>query len=245
MTTRRSRSNSREKEKTSPPKQGKRVVWNLGDEIARIIEKGVALGIVSNSRNKNSTSKNVNKANRVSCGSEKDNSLEWNLEEEVAKVLETGEALGFDFNGNEEEIYEIITDLERKDEAHRGKVEKRRKVKSVIIKHKPVVLFIQESKLNLFDNRVISNIGGSFLTKGVGVEALGSTGGVITLWNKDVVTVKGCISNQCCIILMGILNKVNKEVVFATCMLQMGKMKEMSYGVSFVANNIVYRFHGV
>ncbi|KAK1549120.1 hypothetical protein Q3G72_018912 [Acer saccharum] len=43
MTTRRSRTN---KADTSiPPNQEKRVVWNLGDELARVVERGIALRV--------------------------------------------------------------------------------------------------------------------------------------------------------------------------------------------------------
>ncbi|KAI9194238.1 hypothetical protein LWI28_004328 [Acer negundo] len=40
----------------------------------------------------------------------------WNVDEEVAKVLETGAALRFDFNGNEEEIVEVVSSRKREDE---------------------------------------------------------------------------------------------------------------------------------
>ncbi|KAK3218661.1 hypothetical protein Dsin_012631 [Dipteronia sinensis] len=41
----------------------------------------------------------------------------WNLEEEVAKAIEMGASLGLDFNGNEEEIIEIISLREEEDNA--------------------------------------------------------------------------------------------------------------------------------
>ena len=39
------------------------------------------------------------------------------MEEEITKVVETGAAWGFDFNGNEEEIYKVVSAREREDEA--------------------------------------------------------------------------------------------------------------------------------
>lgn len=55
-----------------------------------------------------------------------------------------------------------------------GKEEKMRNVRSSVLAQKPVVLFIRESKLCVFDNRIIRSIGGDLLTRGVGVEATGS-----------------------------------------------------------------------
>ncbi|KAK2655357.1 hypothetical protein Ddye_008409 [Dipteronia dyeriana] len=48
----------------------------------------------------------------------------------------------------------------------------------------------------------------------LGVEAAGSAGGIITLWNEDVFSVNACISNDRCIIVSGELRKLKKEVVF-------------------------------
>ena len=93
-----------------------------------------------------------------------------------------------------------------------GKEVKRRNVKKVVLL-KPAVFFIQETKLESYDRRIIRDVGGKFLSKGVGVDAVGSTGGLLTLWNEDVVTMKDCISNQWCIILVGVLNNINKEAV--------------------------------
>ena len=50
-----------------------------------------------------------------------------------------------------------------------GKLEKRRMVSSLVRSHRPISLFIQESKLEAFDNQLISNLGGSVLSRGVGV----------------------------------------------------------------------------
>ncbi|KAK2654984.1 hypothetical protein Ddye_008036 [Dipteronia dyeriana] len=94
-----------------------------------------------------------------------------------------------------------------------GKVEKRRKVKSVILNHKLAIVFLQETKLAMFDSGIIRSLDGFALTRGVAVDAEGSTGGLITLWNEEAVTIKDFISNKCCIILVGTLNKLEKDVV--------------------------------
>ena len=93
------------------------------------------------------------------------------------------------------------------------KAEKRRMVKKVVLSQNPAVLFVQESKLCVFDSHITRSIGGTILTRGIGVDAVGSAGGLFTLWNEDSVTIKGYISNQWCIILVGILNKIGEEVV--------------------------------
>lgn len=44
--------------------------------------------------------------------------------------------------------------------------------------------------------------------------ALGSADALITLWNEKGFSVKSCISNERCIIVLGELTKVKQEVVF-------------------------------
>lgn len=63
--------------------------------------------------------------------------------------------------------------------------EKMRVVRNLVVSHKPIFLFIQESKMGKFDNRVISSLGGSLLIRGICVEANSTVGGLITLWNED------------------------------------------------------------
>ena len=62
-----------------------------------------------------------------------------------------------------------------------GRPEKRRAVRNLMHSYKPFLMFIQESKLSYFDSRVVKSLGGSRLTKGIGVEAEDSAGGLITL----------------------------------------------------------------
>lgn len=97
-----------------------------------------------------------------------------------------------------------------------GRSEKRRKVSKVVIFHKPAILFIKETKLSGYDSSIFFSIEESFLTKGIGVDSNGTVGGVgvLTLWNEGAFSVKGCISNKSCIILLETLNSLNKEVVF-------------------------------
>ncbi|KAI9168801.1 hypothetical protein LWI28_002123 [Acer negundo] len=97
MNTRKSRLVFVKTNKTSQQRQRKKGVWNLEEEFAKVIQKGVALGIIK----------------------KKDDKVEWDLDEEVTKVLETGATLGIDFDGNKEELYDVVVGLERKGEARR------------------------------------------------------------------------------------------------------------------------------
>ncbi|KAK3224606.1 hypothetical protein Dsin_004468 [Dipteronia sinensis] len=95
-----------------------------------------------------------------------------------------------------------------------GKDENMCFVKKVVNKHRPSLMFIQETKLSSFDSKVIRSIDGSWLTRGLGVESVGSAGGLITLWNEDLFIAKACIKNSRCIIITGELVKFSKDVAF-------------------------------
>lgn len=73
---------------------------------------------------------------------------------------------------------------------------------------------MQEFKLNNFDRSVIKSLGGSLLTRGLGVDAIGSASGLITLWNEEFFSASACISNVRCIIVAEVLSRIGKEVVF-------------------------------
>ncbi|KAK2634788.1 hypothetical protein Ddye_029580 [Dipteronia dyeriana] len=162
------------------------------EEITKFIEKGVALGLDFRSR------KPVDEEgplNQVSMG-------EWNLDEEVAKVMETGVALGFDFNALSWNVRGV------------GMEEKRRMASCVLQSQKSIIFCIQESKLSVCNNRIFRGLGGGLLNSGVAVDTEGSTGGLLSLWNEDLFIVNDCISNKWCLILAGVLNKNDKEVIF-------------------------------
>ena len=94
-----------------------------------------------------------------------------------------------------------------------GSAVKRRIVKSLVYSHKLDFLFIQESKLKVFDSRLISSIGGKWLSRGVGVDAVGASGGLIILWNEEAFVVEDCITNRNCLIISGILQRSQKRLV--------------------------------
>ena len=95
-----------------------------------------------------------------------------------------------------------------------GRREKRRVVKNLVLKFKPMLLFLQETKLGFFDSSLIRSLGGGWLARGVGVEAEGASGGLISLWNEDSFTVSDCISNKSCIILVGRMKGFDKDLAF-------------------------------
>ncbi|KAK1561161.1 hypothetical protein Q3G72_035079 [Acer saccharum] len=86
----------------------RKVIWNLDEEISKVIEKGVELGVDFKLRATCSSEKGGKKFNKG------DN---WSFEEEVAKVIETGAVLGVDFYGREAEILDYLSSREREEEA--------------------------------------------------------------------------------------------------------------------------------
>ncbi|KAK2648435.1 hypothetical protein Ddye_015924 [Dipteronia dyeriana] len=184
--------------------------WNLEEELSKVIEKGVAMGQFK-------VPNIVNKSGNTTVGSSGDSAGGWSLSDEVVKVIEMGCALGFDFNGKVGRVAAEIDRREKDDEARYltikalGRMEKRKMARNLVVRTRSTILFIQESKLNHFDSKVIKSLGDSYLLKGVGVEANGAAGGVITLWNEDSLGVMSCIYNNQCIILAGILSPINKE----------------------------------
>ncbi|KAI9161381.1 hypothetical protein LWI28_016829 [Acer negundo] len=92
------------------------VDWNLEEEIAKVIEKGVALGLDLKSRGSIIRKTNQQQKGPAVSNTSQANNVIWDLEEEIAKLMETRVALGFDFNGNENEIIEVVSSREKEDE---------------------------------------------------------------------------------------------------------------------------------
>ncbi|KAK3212020.1 hypothetical protein Dsin_016726 [Dipteronia sinensis] len=86
-------------------------------------------------------------------------------------------------------------------------------IRRLVNENKPGILFLQETKLSSFDDRLVKALGGSVLNRGLAMEAEGASGGLISLWNDHVFEVKACISNKYCIILAGTLVDLKKDVV--------------------------------
>lgn len=82
-------------------KESSTVKWDLEMEIAKVMEKGIELGILKGL--------NAGKGDEDLHVSEKCQQTDnWRLSEEVAKVIEVGIALGFDFNGKVDYVSEEI-----------------------------------------------------------------------------------------------------------------------------------------
>ncbi|KAK2635808.1 hypothetical protein Ddye_030600 [Dipteronia dyeriana] len=94
-----------------------------------------------------------------------------------------------------------------------GREEKKKVIRNLVYRFKSEIFFIRESKLKVFDSSVVRKLGGAWLTRGVGVDSEGASGGIITLWKEDSFLVKACISSRSCIILAEVLVNLNKEVV--------------------------------
>ncbi|KAK3200499.1 hypothetical protein Dsin_023914 [Dipteronia sinensis] len=115
------------------------------------------------------------------------NKKNLSLEVEIAKIIETGAKLGgyFKRDGEQGDINRRLVFRGRNFKIHRD-------VSGVWI----------------------GLHGGLVLNRGIGVKAVGSAGGLITLWNEELFKVNACISNQRCIIVVGLWLKFNKEVIF-------------------------------
>lgn len=94
-----------------------------------------------------------------------------------------------------------------------GSREKKRMVRRLVNIHKPSILFLQESKLKSFDNRMVNALGSPVLNKGLAMDMEGALGGLVTLWNNQFFKVKAYMSNKNCIILAGQLVSLNRDVV--------------------------------
>ncbi|KAK3224333.1 hypothetical protein Dsin_011358 [Dipteronia sinensis] len=174
--------------------------WELEAEFVKVIEELVSRGV------------NLEEANQF-YGEDGG----WCVEEEVAKVLEIGAALGIKFIGNNDNLCKEIAIRDKEDMNVRGlgRSEKRRVVSKLVTKIKPFFLLLQESKVRSADYRLVKLLGGGILTKGMIIDAVGSSGGLISLWNEVAFSVKACVNTDKCSIILGELAILKKEVV--TC----------------------------
>ena len=77
--------------------------------MTKVIEKGVALGLLNKRKSITRTGVVTAQATSNMLGS-------WKLSNEVIKVIETGFALGIDFNRKKDMVSEEIAKREKKDE---------------------------------------------------------------------------------------------------------------------------------
>ncbi|KAK2634027.1 hypothetical protein Ddye_028819 [Dipteronia dyeriana] len=198
--------------------KGGNIVIDLGNEEKKVVKKisSMKRQCMKFSKTRSSIPQDVG---RIRSGSPGTRGLKkrWNLEEEVAKIVEKGKVLGY-FNDSYpgmENMKDSIVGVAFKT----GSWSLSEEVAKVI---EIEVAFgfdfdgreNEESKLILFDFRVVKSLGGLLLTKGVRVDANGLAGGLVTLWNEVFFEVKTCITNEICIILSGMLTKLMREVVY-------------------------------
>ncbi|KAK2663529.1 hypothetical protein Ddye_002103 [Dipteronia dyeriana] len=94
----------------------KKVIWNLEEEISKVIEEGVSRGLDLKVRQKNNTKGTTEQAQSEENEDQvMQSSSYWDLEVEITKILQTEVALGFDYNAMSWNVRGL------------GKVEKRRK----------------------------------------------------------------------------------------------------------------------
>ncbi|KAI9157781.1 hypothetical protein LWI28_027900 [Acer negundo] len=113
-------------------------------------------------------------------------------EEEISKLIEFRVARRFEREARATGVAEVAPTVQKiggddQDRALSWNVKglrkevMRRKVRNVMQKLQPAVFFIQETKLGVYDSKILRELGGVVLAKGIGVEAEGSTGGLLTL----------------------------------------------------------------
>ncbi|KAK3229710.1 hypothetical protein Dsin_001591, partial [Dipteronia sinensis] len=120
----------------------------------------------------------------------------------MAKVIETGVALGVDFNAlGKMGIFRGSWNLEEE-------------IAKVIETRVTLIFDFKGAEQEMVQEIKRRELEDDSRLKGKGVDALGSTEGLITLWNDDLFKVRSCISNDKCIILVGLLANLNKEAVF-------------------------------
>ena len=71
-----------------------------------------------------------------------------------------------------------------------GKGEKKRRVRRLVEAHKSGILFLQETKLRSFDDRLVKALGGSVFNRGLAKDADGASGGLVSLWNDQLFEIK-------------------------------------------------------
>ncbi|KAK3222324.1 hypothetical protein Dsin_009349 [Dipteronia sinensis] len=92
-------------------------------------------------------------------------------------------------------------------------IEKGRALFKLVKHHKPSFLFLQELNVRSVDYHLVNAFGGRILSKGMIVDAVGPSGGLITLWNEEAFNAKACVNNDRCSIILGDLVAISKEIV--------------------------------
>lgn len=89
-----------------------------------------------------------------------------------------------------------------------GSSVKKRFLSKLIKKRKPSMVCIQETKMEQVDRMVIQRIWGSVDMDFTSSSAVGTSGGLLTKWNKDFFKTDSVISHRYFTLMQGVVNKV-------------------------------------
>ncbi|KAE8725177.1 hypothetical protein F3Y22_tig00009009pilonHSYRG00196 [Hibiscus syriacus] len=129
--------------------------------------------------------------------------------QEAEYTREVCDMLGISFKGGNQ----IVEDEIFKMELGLGKSEKIRAVSRLVLREKPAILLLQESKLNVCRSGLTRKLGGNLLRGSCFVPADGSAGGLICLWNENYFEVSAQINSSRFMALSGKFNMSNFECV--------------------------------
>lgn len=87
-----------------------------------------------------------------------------------------------------------------------GSCVKKRFVSKLIKRRKPGMIFIQETKLECIDRVAVQKLWGSGEFEFVVSNAIGSSGGLLSVWSRSFFTVDNIISHRSFIALQGVIN---------------------------------------
>ncbi|XVF10646.1 hypothetical protein REPUB_Repub07fG0200300 [Reevesia pubescens] len=90
-----------------------------------------------------------------------------------------------------------------------GRREKRRAVRNVVISIKPDMIFLQETKREEVDRRIIRSVWGSNTDCFESSSAVGAAGGLISIWKDDFFLLQSKVITQRYILLVGRIKIVN------------------------------------
>ncbi|GKV28719.1 hypothetical protein SLEP1_g37735 [Rubroshorea leprosula] len=100
---------------------------------------------------------------------------------EVREIFELGQRLGIQCQHNDEEVISRLAALEARDEINsRG----RKEIAKLVRKERPDFLFIQETKLEEVDVALCKTLWNSDDFDWVMGKSVGSSGGLLSIWNK-------------------------------------------------------------
>ncbi|KAK2654499.1 hypothetical protein Ddye_014355 [Dipteronia dyeriana] len=146
------------------------------------------------------------------------NLVAWDSEAEIAKVLEIGVALSVSSKED------VVIDVDRNNVVWNTEKEIDKVLQTGFALGIDFGNNAEETKLKSFDNKIICDIGWKFLNKRIGVDVVGFSSGLISLWNEDRFVVTDCITDNRCIFLVGELLALKKIVGF--CNVYEGSMDE-------------------